>query len=121
MPDSRKILLVDDDLDHLSICKLVLTNRGYDVLVLWNTDVLLEVAKDFMPGVIFMDHRMPTRDGIESTQMLKSNEATRAIPVVYFTGVDGGDGLAKQAGADAFLAKPFNIDNLVAMVNRFIP
>lgn len=120
MPDSRKILLVDDDLDHLSICKLVLTNRGFDVLVLWNTDVLLEVAKDFMPGVIFMDHRMPDRNGIEATQLLKSNEATRDIPVVYFTGVDGGEELARLAGADAFLAKPFNIDSLIAMVNRFV-
>jgi two-component system cell cycle response regulator DivK len=121
MPDSRKILLVDDDLDHLSICKLVLTNRGYDVLVLWNTDVLLEVVKDFLPGVIFMDHRMPARNGIEATQLLKSNEATRAIPVVYFTGVDGGEELSRQAGADAFLAKPFNIDSLISMVNRFVP
>src|SRR5581483_2979391 len=74
MPDPRKILLVDDDLDHLSICKLILTNRGYNVLVLWNTDVLLEVVKDFRPDIVFMDHRMPHRDGIQATKILKASE-----------------------------------------------
>src|ERR1700761_3270191 len=116
MPDPRKILLVDDDLDHLSICKLILTNRGYNVLVLWNTDVLLEVVKDFAPDIIFMDHRMPHRNGHEAPRVLKSNEATSSIPVVDFTGLEKGQDLANAAGADAYLAKPFNIDGLLAMI-----
>jgi two-component system cell cycle response regulator DivK len=121
MADPRKILLVDDDLDHLSICKLVLTNRGYNVLVLWNTDILLEVVKDFVPDLIFMDHRMPGRDGIEATRILKSNEATKLIPVVYFTGLEKGQELSKKAGADGFLAKPFSIDGLLNTIESFTP
>jgi DNA-binding response OmpR family regulator len=120
MPDPRKILLVDDDLDHLSICKLILTNRGYNVLVLWNTDVLLEVVKDFMPDLIFMDHRMPHRDGIQSTKLLKANELTMGIPVVYFSGVEKAEQFAKDAGADGFLPKPFNIDTLLASINKHL-
>jgi CheY-like chemotaxis protein len=120
MPDPRKILLVDDDLDHLSICKLILTNRGYNVLVLWNTDVLLEVVKDFMPDLIFMDHRMPHRDGIQSTKLLKANELTMRIPVVYFSGVEKAEQFAKDAGADGFLPKPFNIDTLLASINKHL-
>ena len=120
MPDPRKILLVDDDLDHLSICKLILTNRGFNVLVLWNTDVLVEVVKDFMPDLIFMDHRMPHRDGIQSTKLLKTNESTRTIPVVYFSGVEKAEQYAKEAGADDFLPKPFNIDTLLASINKHL-
>ncbi len=120
MPDPRKILLVDDDLDHLSICKLILTNRGFNVLVLWNTDVLLEVVKDFMPDLIFMDHRMPRRDGIQSTKLLKANESTRNIPVIYFSGVEKAEQFAKEAGADGFLPKPFNIDTLLATISKHI-
>jgi DNA-binding response OmpR family regulator len=121
MADPRKILLVDDDLDHLSICKLILTNRGFNVLVLWNTDVLLEVVKDFVPDLIFMDHRMPHRDGIQSTRLLKSNDATKGIPVVYFSGVEHAERFAKEAGADGFLPKPFNVDMLLAAINKHLP
>jgi CheY-like chemotaxis protein len=121
MPDPRKILLVDDDLDHLSICKLILTNRGFNVLVLWNTDVLLEVVKDFMPDLIFMDHRMPRRDGIQATKLLKSNESTMAIPVVYFSGVERAEEYARQADADGFLPKPFNTETLLAAIDKYLP
>jgi two-component system cell cycle response regulator DivK len=121
MPDPRKILLVDDDLDHLSICKLILTNRGYNVLVLWNTDVLLEVVKDFRPDIVFMDHRMPHRDGIQSTKILKANEITKNIPVIYFSGVEKAEQYAQQAGADGFLPKPFNIETLLAAINTYLP
>ena len=119
MGDPRKILLVDDDVDHLSISKLVLTNRGYNVLVLWSTGVLLEVVKDFMPDLIFMDHHMPEMDGRAATQLLKANETTRHIPVVYFSGADQLEILASEAGADGFLAKPFKIDQLLATIDRF--
>ena len=100
MGDPRKILLVDDDVDHLSISKLVLTSRGYNVLVLWSTGVLVEVVKDFMPDLIFMDHRMPDTDGIQATALLKSNPLIQHIPVIYFTGVERGEEFAKYKGTE---------------------
>jgi CheY-like chemotaxis protein len=118
MPGPRKILLVDDDVDHLSICKLVLTNRGYNVLVLWSTNVLVEVTKDFMPDLIFMDHRMPDMDGIQATHLIKSNQQISHIPVIYFTGMEKGEEFAKKAGADGYLAKPFKIDQMVALIEE---
>jgi CheY-like chemotaxis protein len=121
MPDPRKILLVDDDLDHLSICKLILTNRGFNILVLWNTDVLIEVVRDFKPDLIFMDHRMPQKDGVQATKMLKSNEFTRNIPVIYFSGVEHASRFAAEAGADGFLAKPFNVESLLSTIHAFLP
>jgi CheY-like chemotaxis protein len=120
MPGPRKILLVDDDVDHLSICKLVLTNRGYNVLVLWSTNVLMEVIKDFMPDLIFMDHRMPDMDGIQATALIKSNPQTKDIPVIYFTGQEKGRELAKKAGADGYLAKPFKIEQIIALIEETI-
>ena len=118
MAGPRKILLVDDDVDHLSICKLILTNRGYNVLVLWSTNVLMEVIKDFTPDLIFMDHRMPDMDGIHATALIKSNPQTQHIPVIYFTGVEKGPEFATKAGADGFLAKPFKIDQMIALIEE---
>ncbi len=111
--------MIDDDVDHLSICKLILTNRGYNVLVLWSTNVLIEVVKDFMPDLIFMDHRMPDTDGIQATALVKSNPLIQHIPVIYFTGVERGEEFAKMAGADGFLPKPFKIDQMIALIERF--
>ena len=116
MSGPRKILLVDDDVDHLSICKLVLTNRGYSVLVLWSTNVLIEVVKDFMPDLIFMDHRMPDMDGIQATKLIKTNPQTGHIPVIYFSGVEKAQEYSKIAGADGYLAKPFKIDQMVSLI-----
>lgn len=118
MPGPRKILLVDDDVDHLSICKLILTNRGYNVLVLWSTNVLMEVVKDFMPDLIFMDHRMPDIDGIQASTLIKSNSLTQHIPIIYFTGVERGEEYAKRAGADGFLAKPFKIEQMITLIEE---
>ena len=110
--------MVDDDVDHLSICKLVLTNRGYNVLVLWSTNVLIEVIKDFMPDLIFMDHRMPDIDGIQATRIIKANPLTQHIPVIYFTGMEKGEELAKKAGANGYLAKPFKIDQMMRVIEE---
>jgi CheY-like chemotaxis protein len=90
-------------------------------LVLWNTDVLLEVVKDFMPDLIFMDHRMPRRDGIQATRLLKANESTKMIPVIYFSGVEKAEEYAKLAGADGFLPKPFNTETLLAAITKYLP
>lgn len=110
--------MVDDDVDHLSICKLILTNRGYNVLVLWSTNVLMEVVKDLMPDLIFMDHRMPDMDGIQATTLIRSNPLTKHIPIIYFTGVERGEEYAKRAGADGFLAKPFKIEQMIALIEE---
>ena len=119
MGEPRKILLVDDDVDHLSISKLILTNRGYNVLVLWSTGVLLEVVKDFMPDLIFMDHNMPEMDGRAATRLIKANDVTKHIPVVYFSGAERLESLAREAGADGFLVKPFKIEQLLATIDQF--
>lgn len=80
--------------------------------------MLMEVIKDFMPDLIFMDHRMPDMSGREATQLIKSNELTKGIPVIYFTGTEDGEKLAKHAGADGFLPKPFKIEQMIALIEE---
>ena len=78
----------------------------------------MEVIKDFMPDLIFVDHRMPDMSGREATRLIKSSELTRRIPVIYFTGAEDGEELAKIAGADAFLPKPFKIEQMIALIEE---
>jgi two-component system cell cycle response regulator DivK len=74
-----------------------------------------------MPEVILMDNWIPDTGGIIATQTIKQDPELKTIPVVYFSANNDIQSLAKQAGADTFLPKPFDIDELESVINRVIP
>jgi two-component system, OmpR family, alkaline phosphatase synthesis response regulator PhoP len=119
MKEYKKIIFVDDDLNHLLIGKLVLERRGYEVLTLNNCEELIARVLDFNADLIFMDHNMPEVSGIDATQLLKADPRTRDIPVIYFSGEKNIESLAAQAGADGWLSKPFQIEEMVKTVKRY--
>src|ERR1700744_5380616 len=108
MKNSRRIVIIDDDADHLLISKLILERRGYDVLTLDNCNELINQIRLFQPGLIFMDHIMPVMTGLEATRLIKSFADCKNIPVIYFSIREDVKTLAAQAGADDWLSKPFN-------------
>ncbi len=123
MLDSKRILIVDDDPDHLLICKLVFERRGYLVMPLMGCeemDHLINAVKIFKPDLIFIDHNMPGICGTDATKMLKSHPEYSLIPVIYFSGQDNIVQLAKEAGANAFFRKPFEINALLGIVKKFV-
>ncbi len=118
----EKVLLVDDDVDHLSICSLILKRKNYVVRILSsckNIDDLIEVVREFQPGIIFMDHDMPDISGLDATRELKSNPLSKSIPVIYFSGQDDVAELAAAAGADHFLRKHFYMPDLLELTARY--
>lgn len=123
MEQSKRILLIDDDYDHLLICSLILKRRGYEVLTLAGCERMEELTtavETFRPGLIFMEHKMRGICGMDLTQMLKSHGGFKKIPVVYFSHLDDIVPLAKQAGADAYLRKPFNVDGLIDITGKYL-
>jgi len=119
----ENILLVDDDVDHLYICSLILRRQNYAVLTLAGCnkmEELLEAVRAFRPGLIFMDHDMPGVGGADATRMLKSDPLSRTIPVIYFSGQDNVDQLAAAAGADDFLRKNFYMPKLLEITAKYI-
>ena len=120
MNDPKRIIIVEDDPDHLLVSKLILERRGYDVLILQDCDELLDKIRLFQPGLIFMDHNMPAMTGLEATKLIKSVTDCRDIPVIYFTSRDDIRELAVEAGADDWLRKPFNLDDLVNKARKFL-
>ncbi|HVV73915.1 MAG TPA: response regulator [Verrucomicrobiae bacterium] len=119
MDNLKRILVVDDDLEHLWLSKLILERRGYTVIILSACTQLLQVIKDFRPGLIFMDHWMPQMTGMEATRLIKSDDYGRQIPVVYFTGGNNIAELAIEAGADDWLSKPFRLDEFRAKADKY--
>ena len=118
----KNILLVDDDVDHLSICSLVLRRHEFIVRILpgcKKMDDLIEVVRDFHPAVIFMDHEMPGIGGLDATRTLKTNPLYKDIPIVYFSSMDDVVKLAESAGADDCLRKNFYIPRLLELAAKY--
>jgi CheY-like chemotaxis protein len=120
MNNTARIIVVDDDADHLLVSKLILERRGYQVLALSNCEELIEKIRSFEPGLIFMDHNMPAMTGVEATRLIRSVGHCKDIPVIYFTSREDIKELAARAGADDWLSKPFSLDDLVNKTRKFL-
>src|ERR1700733_1398284 len=113
---NKRVLILDDDLDILQICTIVLKKKGFDVLTLNHSNQVLEQVNAYHPDVILMDNWIPGPGGIEATRMLKTDTATHDIPVIFFSANSNVTQLARDAQADYFLQKPFDISELEAIV-----
>jgi DNA-binding NtrC family response regulator len=113
----KRILICDDDADILSICTYILEEQGWEVHCRTHCNGILDVIREIQPQVILMDNWIPETGGIKATQSIKAVDEFRNIPVIYFSANNDIKSLAEQAGADTFLAKPFDIDELERVIN----
>lgn len=81
----------------------------------------LQHIAGFTPDLIFLDHQMDLISGPTAIQALRSNPAYAHIPVIYFSSEQNIITLAREAGADAHLKKPFTIQRLIDTTKQFIP
>jgi len=119
----KRILLIDDDHDHLLICNLILRRKGYDVHTMAGCermDELTEVVETWKPDLIFMDHDMRGICGTDLTRMLKSHPIYKTIPVIYFSGREDIAELARLTQADGHLAKPLDAGSLIRIADEFL-
>lgn len=115
----KKVLIFDDNEELLELCTIILEEAGCKIKTSSNSDNADQQVIDYMPDIIFMDNWIPNISGIEATRIIKGNEATKHIPVIYFSANSHIKTLAKEAGADDFLAKPFDITDLENMVKKY--
>jgi two-component system, cell cycle response regulator DivK len=116
-----KILYVEDNDDNVYMLKMRLELEGdFEVLVAENGEKGCEMAASERPDIILMDLEMPVMDGWEATRRLKSNPATRGIPIIALSAhaLASEREKALAAGADEFDTKPIEFDRLVATVQR---
>jgi len=113
-----KILVVDDDIDILSVMKILLSMKGFDVEVTSRGENAVPKIESFKPDVILLDVLISGYDGRAICKQLKSNDATRHIPVIMFSAHPGAAATISEYGADDFIAKPFDVNNLMKKVNR---
>ena len=102
------VLLVDDNGENRSIYAMILRHVGYDVVEAADGGEAIVAARRLHPDLVLMDLSMPVIDGWRATQILKSDPATCAIPVVALTAHDLTSelGRVREIGFDGFLEKP---------------
>lgn len=112
---SARILVVDDVDTNVRLLEAKLTIEYYDVLTCRDGAAALEIAQTEQPDLILLDVMMPSMDGFETCRKLKDDPATRHIPVVLVTALDGREDRMRglEAGADDFLSKP--LDDVILM------
>jgi DNA-binding NtrC family response regulator len=118
--NTRKIIIFDDDEDILSICNYILQEQGWGVHTFTDCNNVIEKVSGIMPDVILMDNWIPDAGGIIATKTLKSTATLKDIPVVYFSANSDIQLLASQAGAETYLAKPFDLDELERVINTVV-
>lgn len=117
---NKKIVIFDDDEDILSICSFILEEQGWQVFAFTDCNKIAEKVSSILPDVILMDNWIPDDGGIIATQTLKSNEALKNIPVIYFSANSDIEILASHAGAQTYLAKPFDLEELERVINAVL-
>jgi len=114
----KKILLIDDDNDNLHIITEVLTMKGFAVVAI-NQSISVEAVIELKPDLVIVDHYLTGQNGGDFCLKIKQNKQSEYLPVILIsTGLNLKE-ISEAGLADAFLAKPFNIDDLENIAERF--
>lgn len=117
---SKKILVCDDDEAISEMIKIMLENEGYEVRLILNGKAIIKKVLEYQPDLILIDIWMPGMDGKEAIGLLKKDQETKNIPIFIISALHENEisQIVKKAGAQGFLAKPFNISDLLAIIEK---
>ena len=117
-----KILIVDDVVSNVLLLKILLTNEKFQVCTANNGTTCIEIAQKELPDLILLDVMMPDLNGFDTATILKKDEKTKDIPIIFLTALNTPQDLVHgfQVGASDFLTKPFNKEELVMRVMQQI-
>ena len=119
---TKKILVVDDDPDILDAFQMMLEDAGYEVSITEKGEYAenLHDTNGGLPDVIILDVLLSGKDGRTICQKLKSQEDTKHIPIIMISAHPDAKQSVKAVGADDFLAKPFEMEELLAKVAEYL-
>ena len=115
----RDVLVVEDDPDLLALMEMILVDAGHRVRTAPEGAAALARVAEEMPGVILLDMRMPGMNGWEFAREFRARWG-RGCPIVVVTAAENARQRAEEIGADGWLAKPFDLADVLAIVDRYL-
>ncbi|RKR83608.1 response regulator receiver domain-containing protein [Mucilaginibacter gracilis] len=119
MNKGKRIMIADDDPGIVDAIEMTLTFEGYDVVTTLTGDTIISMSDNF-PDLLLLDVWMSGHDGRDICKLLKMKSETSNIPVIMISASPELKRSATEAGADDFLEKPFNIDELLNKIELLI-
>lgn len=118
--NSKKIMVCDDDQGILDVLQMLLESEGFTVFTEINSTNLIKQIQINKPDLILLDLWMPLLSGDQVLKAIRSTQEIKDLPVIVLSASVDGDDIAADAGANDFVAKPFDLDNIVAKINSLL-
>lgn len=113
----KRIMVADDDAAIVDAIRMILEFGGYEVITVKDGRKVLGMSEP-LPDLLLLDVWMSGEDGKEICKKLKSQPSTRHVPIIIISATQDVHSAALQAGANDFIAKPFEMDELLAKVDE---
>jgi CheY-like chemotaxis protein len=119
---AKRILVVDDDENILSLERTILEQKGFHVTTAGGGEEALRLLREQAFDLVLLDVMMPDKDGFEVCRLIKQDPRTKAVPVIFLTARGGGEALAEgfESGAVMYINKPFTANKLLTIVNAML-
>src|SRR5476651_909490 len=117
---SKRILVLDDNIDILEVVHEALTYEQFDVKSTSNGSDVMPLVKDFSPDLVILDYRVAGINGGELCRQIKSHPQFKNVPVIIFSAYINNHDELYSYGCDAIISKPFDLTELVEKVNNLI-
>jgi two-component system, cell cycle response regulator DivK len=120
---ANTILYVEDNAVNRRLVRDLLRHTTYKLIEADDGEAGVAKALEMQPNLILMDIQLPKMSGLEAMRRLRANPVTAATPIVAITSfaLSGDDQKAKDAGATAYLAKPYSPRDLLALIRKLTP
>jgi len=115
-----KILIVDDDVQVTSLLKKYLASKNFEIITVNQSSKAIQMANLIHPDLFILDLMMPPPDGFELCTMLRADPNFAQTPILIITAMDISNSKATSFGANDYIAKPFNLDEIVSRVHLLL-
>ncbi len=119
----KKILAVDDEPDILKVIIFRLKKEGYDVKTAIDGQMALDMIAEDRPDLILLDITLPLLNGLEVCRRIKADEYSKNVPVIFLTASTASEGFkerSESAGAQGYMFKPFDYDELLNKIKEIL-
>lgn len=118
--NSKKILICDDDEGIIDVLGMILEETGHTIIAETNSLSAHSIIEAEKPDLVILDLWMPALSGDKILSMIRKNPQHRTLPVIVISASRDGEEIAKKSGATTFIAKPFDMDTVVSVVQYLI-